>query len=81
MPTCPNECESDDEEVPVTKAEIIEEIIEVSVEEKVLKPEVEVYVTTVPEIPEDLDAFGQIIEEANGRPFVLDFQYDECSPC
>ena len=43
--------------------------------------EVEVYETTVPSFPENEDALAQIIEEANGRPFVLDFQFDACRPC
>ena len=44
------------------------------------KPKVEVYETTVDEMEEET-SLADILREANGRPLILDFQYDSCPPC
>ena len=44
------------------------------------KPKVEVYETTV-ETLEANQTLAEIIESADGRPLILDFQYDSCPPC
>ena len=48
-------------------------------EEEKPKPVVEVYDTMV----EDLEEGGleEILAQADGKPVILDFQYDGCSPC
>ena len=46
------------------------------------KEEVVVYETTVEELPHDTaDPLADILAEADGRPVILDFQYDGCPPC
>ena len=57
--------------------EIVVEVIEKKEEE----PEVEVYDTTVEPLPDSPTAFEDLIEDAEGRLIVLDFQYDACTPC
>jgi len=44
------------------------------------KPKVEVYETTV-ETLEPNQTLAEIIESAEGKPLILDFQYDSCPPC
>jgi len=44
------------------------------------KPKVEVYDTTVDEMSPG-DSLEDILLEADGRPLILDFQYDSCPPC
>ena len=57
----------------------IEESDEEEEEEEKPKPVVEVYDTMV----EDLEEGGleEILAQADGKPVILDFQYDGCSPC
>lgn len=66
--------------------EVVEETVEDEVEEEVVeetteKPKVEVYETTVESLPAGDDALETILAEADGAPVILDFQYDDCSPC
>lgn len=44
------------------------------------KPKVEVYDTTVDEMDPGT-SLADILREADGRPLILDFQYDSCPPC
>ena len=62
----------------VEEEDVEEEVVE---EEATVKKEVTVYETTVEALPSDENALAQILEEADGRPIILDFQYDACAPC
>ena len=85
-------------EVVEEEPEVVEEEPEVVEEEEEEKEEggygdVEVYETTVIEVPkltdEEVDecagnprcALDKLLVEADGRPLVLDFQMDTCPPC
>ena len=84
--------ETVEEVVEETVEEVVEEVVE---EEPVVEEPVDdgVYQTTVPEPPaltaEEEDAcagdvrcvLNKLLDMAEGRPLVLDFQYDACSPC
>ena len=70
--------EEDVEEEVVEEEDVEEEVVE---EEATVKKEVTVYETTVEALPSDENALAQILEEADGRPIILDFQYDACAPC
>jgi hypothetical protein len=48
---------------------------------KPVKPKVEVYKTTVETLGADPFALTTLVQRANGKPVVLDFQYDECGHC
>lgn len=49
--------------------------------EKPKKKKVEVYKTTVEKMKPDPEALETLVMAANGKPVILDFQYDECGYC
>ena len=55
--------------------DVVVEVIEKKEEEP------EVYDTTVMPLRDSPTAFEELVENAEGRPIVLDFQYDACNPC
>ena len=80
-----------DEELEEKAEEIAEEVVE-EITEPEPKPEpkpapkkpkkkVEVYKTTVETMGSDPFALTKLVQQANGKPVILDFQYDECGHC
>ena len=71
------------EEETATEEVVEEEVVEEEVEEETTstKKEVVVYETAVEELEAGEDALAQLLSDANGRPVILDFQYDACAPC
>jgi thiol-disulfide isomerase/thioredoxin len=72
--------------VPEPKPEppVIEEpepVVEAKPEPKPALKKGEVYKTQVETMEGDENALDKLIEKANGRPLVLDFQYDACGHC
>lgn len=90
-------CPDDDEELEEKAEEIAEEVVDEIEEaaEEAAKPEPEpeseseeeepekegVYKTTVPELVEDEFALMKLVQQAKGKPVILDFQYDACGHC
>jgi len=67
---------------PNAVSELVEPVIEPDTEdEPVPEPkEVEVYETTVQDLPTGM-TLKEIVESADGKPLVLDFQFDACGVC
>ena len=68
--------------------EVVEEITEPEPKpepkpapKKPKKKKVEVYDTTVETMGSDPFALTKLVQQANGKPVILDFQYDECGHC
>ena len=66
---------------PIADPEVVEPIADPELDEPVIEPKkVEVYETTVEDIPTGMTV-EEILEGADGKPVVLDFQFDACKPC